>query len=280
MYYVTGRYKIFGEALQLYGDIMYTKSKQDNGLAGTPFAITSLNPTGAGNGLIEARASRFNPFGNDLSSVRYRLQQELGNRRSFFDKDNYRYVIGVNGNFNFKDNAFISQFGYDSGFVYERFDELRINSGDATRSLIRQAIAGTLVPGVFFNPFIGQFAPPVGFAPTYTINAMGHAVPTGLTAAYNNVVTAQAASYIGHSEFYERDWLGDAKINAHLLPNLWNGGIDFFLGYEHREIQQHSVPDPVQVAGDQLGFAPSPNTKTRQEADSVFFELGIPTPTF
>src|SRR5439155_16886295 len=127
MYYVTGRYKIFGEALQLYGDIMYTKSKQDNGLAGTPFAITSVNPTGPGSGLTQARASQFNPFGNDLSSVRYRLQQELGNRRSFFDKDNYRYVIGVNGNFNFKDNAFISQFGYDSGFVYERFDELRID---------------------------------------------------------------------------------------------------------------------------------------------------------
>jgi iron complex outermembrane recepter protein len=279
MYYVTGRYKIFGEALQLYGDIMYSKVKQDNGLAGTPFAITSLNPTGPGSGLTQARSSQFNPFGNDLGSVRYRLEQELGERRSFFDKDFYRYTAGINGNFNIKDNGFISQFGYDSGFVYERFDERRIDSGDATRTGIRGAIAGTLVPGVFFNPFIGQNAPPIGFAPTYTINAAGHAVPTGLTAPYDNVTTAQAASYIGHSEFYERDWLGDAKMNAHLFPKLWNGGVDFALGYEHREIQQHSVPDSVQVAGDQLGFSPSPNTKTRQEADSVFFELEIPIVT-
>src|SRR6266446_2061779 len=279
MYYVTGRYKIFGEALQLYGDIMYTKSKQDNGLAGTPFAITSLNSTGPGSGLVQARASRFNPFGNDLSSVRYRLQQELGNRRSFFDKDNYRYVIGVNGNFNFKDNAFISQFGYDSGFVYERFDELRIDRGDATRSNIRAAIAGTLVPGVFFNPFIGQNAPPVGFAPTYTINAAGHAVPTGLTAAYDNLTTGQAAAYIGHSEFYERDYLYDLHLNAHLFPNFWDGGWDIAAGYKHRNIAQKSSPDPVQAANDQLGFNQSPNTKTLQKADSYFTELRIPIVT-
>ena len=37
MYYVTGRYKIFGDGLQLYGDIMYSHTKQDNGLAGAPF---------------------------------------------------------------------------------------------------------------------------------------------------------------------------------------------------------------------------------------------------
>ena len=279
MYYVTGRYKVFGEYLQLYGDIMYSKVKQDNGLAGAPFAITSLNPTGAGSGLIEARASQFNPFGNDLTSVRYRLEQELGPRRSFFDKDFYRYTAGVNGNFNIKDNGFISQFGYDAGYVYERFDELRIDSGDATRTGIRGAIAGTLVPGVFFNPFIGQNAPPIGFAPTYSINAAGHAVATGATAFYDNVTTGQAASYIGHSEFYERAYLYDVHLNAHLFPNLWDGGWDLAGGYEHRNVAQKSIPDPVQAMNDQLGFNQSPNTKTLQEVDSVFFELRIPLVT-
>jgi iron complex outermembrane receptor protein len=276
MYYVTGRYKILGENVQLYGDIMYTKAKQDNGRAGLAFAITSLNPSGIGSGLVETRASQFNPFGNDLTSVRYRFQQELGNLRSFFDKDFYRYTVGINGDLNFKDNGFLSRFGYDSGFVYERFDELRIDSGGARPSLIRQAIAGTLVPGVFFDPFIGINAPPIGFAPTYTINAQGHGVPTGMTALYNNVATAQAASYSGHSEFYERDWLGDARIYAHLFPNLWNGGIDFLLGYEHRESSQHTPPDSVQTSGDQLGFTASPNTKYKHEVDSFFGQMVIP----
>ena len=30
------------------------------------------------------------------------LQQELANRRSFFDKDFYRYVVGINGDFNYQ----------------------------------------------------------------------------------------------------------------------------------------------------------------------------------
>ena len=40
MYMVTGRYKIFGDGLQLYGDLMYSKDKQDNGLAGAPFTMS------------------------------------------------------------------------------------------------------------------------------------------------------------------------------------------------------------------------------------------------
>jgi iron complex outermembrane receptor protein len=273
MYYITGRYKIFGEGLQLYGDLMYSHVKQDNGLAGAPFSMSNAN-----NGITEARASQFNPFGNDLSTLAYRLQGELGGRRSFFDKNYWRFVTGINGDFNIKDNGFISRFGYDSGYVYERLDYQRIDSGDATRTNIRGAIAGTLVPGVFFDPFIGINAPLVGNAPTYTIVG-GHGVPTGLTAPYDNRTTAQAASYIGHSFFYERDNLYDAKINAHLFPNLWNGGIDFAGGYEHREINQKQIPDPVQAANDQLGFNQAPLLKYRQEVDSWFFEFGIPLVT-
>ncbi|MDQ6911694.1 MAG: TonB-dependent receptor [Verrucomicrobiota bacterium] len=273
LYYVTGRYKIFGEGLQLYGDIMYAKTKQDNGLAAAPFSMvnapTPEAPDTPSDGLAEAQASVFNPFGTNLTSVRYRLVQESGLRRTFFDHDYYRYVVGLNGDFNFKDNSFISHFGYDTGFVYERFDELRIDSGDATRSALTAQIAANL-----FNPFIGQFAPIIGTAPTY-ING----VPTGLTAPYNNLLGFQRASYLGHSFFYERDYLYDIKLNAHLFPNLWNGGVDLAGGYEHRNVAEHSVPDPVQAAGDQLGFDQSPNTKTLQEVDSIFGELTIPIVT-
>ena len=275
MYYVTGRYKIFGDGLQLYGDIMYAKTKQDNGLAASPFSITN-----AANGINTARASIFNPFpnnrpvtaanpsGNDLSSISYRLVNDLGPRRTLYDQDTYRYVAGINGDFNFKDNGFISRFGYDSGFVYERFQQFRIDSGDATRSALLAQIAS----GVF-DPFIGQSAPVIGTAPTYT-----NGVQTG-TASYDNKAGAIAASYLGHSTFKERDYLYDAKANAHLFPKLWNGGVDLAVGYEHRNLEQQSIPDPVQAAGNQLGFNQAPNTKVLQEVDSVFLELGVPIVT-
>jgi iron complex outermembrane receptor protein len=290
MYFVTGRYKVFGEGLQLYGDIMYSKVKQDNGLTGTPFALNS-----GANGRSEARASSFNPFGNNLTSLSYRLQQELGNRRSFFDKDYYRYVAGVNGDFNFNGNGFISRFGYDSGFVYERLNSQRIDSGDARRSYLRSLIAPAgfsngasplPVPATgTFDPFIGQFAPVAGLAPIYNnTNPLAPQFQTGVpigTAAYNNSISALdwtngGASYVGHSFFYERDWLGDAKMNAHLFPNLWNDGIDIAGGYERREINQKQVSDPVQASNDTLGFSQLPLFKYRQEVDSWFFELAIP----
>jgi iron complex outermembrane receptor protein len=266
MYYVSGRYKIFGEGLQMYGDIMYAKTKQDNALAGAPFGFGP-----------EARESPYNPYGNDLNSVLYRLQRDIGNRKSFYDQDTYRYVVGFNGDFNIKDNGFISRFGYDTGFVYERFEQLRIDSGDARFTpLLAETVAGN------FNPFIGQNAPLQGTAPTYTlggpVDALGAPIPTG-TQSYDNAAAGQRSAYIGQSSFYERDYLYDIKINMHLFPNMYNGGIDFAAGYEKRNIAQHSVPDAVQAAGDQLGFNQAPNTKTVQEASSFFTELNFPIVT-
>ena len=325
-YFVTGRYKIFGEGLQLYGDILYSKTKQDNGLAPSPFTIildsyansnlfvpltdprtgqpfgyltppTVRNPTtlaeftkfsnAAQRSIIQN--SPFNPFPgrqiftpsavpgtplggnytsptNALTSLSYRTIQELGNRRSFFDHDYYRYVAGINGDFNFKDNGFISRFSYDSGFVYERFDEQEIDSGDATRGgIYREIIAGN------FNPFIGETAPVAGVSPIY--NAAG--VQTG-TRAYDNLAAARRAAYLGHSFFYERDWLVDAKVNMHLFPNMYNGGLDLAVGYEHRESANHNVADPTQAAADQLGFNAGANNKYLQEVNSVFTEINFP----
>ena len=290
-YFVTGRYKVFGDGLQLYGDILYSHVKQDNGLAGAPFVLgTTFDPdTGAASGAIVN--SPFNPFGDNIRTLRYRLQQELGGRRSFFDKEYYRYVAGVNGDFNIKDNSFISHFGYDAGFVYEDFVEQEIDSGDARQSYIENLIdptstlsgnAGT------FNPFIGQHAPTTGTVPIYnnTDPAGAHyrdGVSIG-TGSYNNNLAALdwtngGASYVGHSFFYERTWDADIRLNAHLFPGLWNGGIDIAGGYEHHEINQKVISDPIQASNDQLGFNQVPLRKFRQEVDAWFFELGIPLVT-
>jgi iron complex outermembrane receptor protein len=312
MYYVTGRYKIFGDGLQLYGDVMYSKVKQDNGLAASPFLMSTAVGVGTA-GINEIRASNFNPFANNITSLRYRMVQEtlesgLSGRRSFFDRDYHRFVAGINGDFNIKDNGFISRFGYDSGFVYENLFQRETDSGDYRRSYLRALIAppvpggfqnpGAPLPTVFngavnnagtFNPFIGQWAPTSGTAPIYNnTNSAAPQFRTGVPigiGAYNNDIanlnwTNGGAAYIGNILFKERDFLYDAKINAHLFPGLWNGGIDFALGYEHREVQVHNIPDPVQASADPLGFNSSPDqTKTKTKVDSVFFEFGIPIVT-
>jgi iron complex outermembrane receptor protein len=256
MTYVTGRYKIFGDALQVYGDAMYTHERQNNGLAGAPFAV----------GGAEADLSPFNPFPDgDVLLLRYRLQSELGNRLSTFDKDYWRWVIAVKGDLDFADNPFISHFGYDSGFVYERFEEEEVDAGDATfTGIVDQIAAGV------FNPFIGQQAPTIGVAPIY--DAAGNQIGT---APYNNVQGAQAAAYLGHSFFRNKTFEWDITLNAHLLPNLWNGGVDVAGGYVHTYRQDQQIGDPVQAAGDQLGFNAVPNAKFQQVVDGYFAEIKI-----
>jgi iron complex outermembrane receptor protein len=283
MNYVTGRYKIFGDALQVYGDMLYTHERQNNGLAGAPFNT----------GRVNAQTSPFNPFPMDtreffpdgspnsnfgrsiVTNVSYRLQQELRNRISTFDKDYWRWVIAVKGDLDFADNPFISHLGYDSGIVYERFEEEEIDAGDATFSQISNEInAGN------FNPFIGQNAPTSGVAPIYNTTDPGApeyltGVPIG-TAAFDNTAAALRASYLGHSFFRNKTFSWDVTLNAHLFPNLWNGGVDVAGGYVHTWRQDQQIGDPVQAAGDQLGFNAVPNAKFRQEVNAWFGEIKIP----
>ena len=228
----------------------------------------SLNNSNAAQVAI-IRNSPYNPFGNDLNLVTYRLVQELNNRRNFFDYDFYRYVAGVKGDFSFTSNNFLSFLGYDIGTVYERSDYLRIDSGDATRGAIyREIIAGN------FNPFIGVNAPLSGTVPTYR-----NGIPTGQLATYDNFGAAQRASYLGRSFNYSRNFLVDAKVNGNLFPQLYQGGIGFNVGAEYRHGRDSQVPDVVQAAGDQLGFNASLPSKYKQEVQSVFGELTLPLVT-
>ncbi|MBA3960332.1 MAG: TonB-dependent receptor [Chthoniobacterales bacterium] len=287
-YFVTGNYKVLGESLQLYGDLLYAKTKQDNGLAPAPFSVTQAryqnvalgifngrDANGRLNGSLDnsdaaqlaiIRNSPYNPFGDDLERLAYRLVHELNNRRSFYDYDFYRYVAGLKGEFSPRDNAFLSYFGYDTGVVYERSDFLRTDSGDATRGgIYEEIIAGN------FNPFIGQSAPLNGTVPTYL-----NGIPTGATASYDNSAAAQRASYLGRSFNYSRDFLADAKVNGNLFPKLYQGGFGFNIGAEYRQSRTQQLPDPVQATGDQLGFNQSFPSKYKQEVRSIFGELTIP----
>lgn len=257
MYYVTARYKVFGEALQIYGDLLYAKTKQDNGLAASPFTIFAA----------AANASPYNPFPPaTLTSVAYRTIRELGLRKGFFDVDQWRYVAGVNGNGTLTGNDFLSFVGYDTGIVYERSDYVRIQAGDLQRTPLEAEIAAGN-----FNPFIGLNAPLAGTIPTYF-----DGVPTGTSQSYDNVAAAQRAAYIGHSYRYGKAFLADARIFGHLFPRLYQGGIDFNLGYEYRYGRESSIPDPVQVRGDQLGTGAAPLSKSEGETKSFFGELNVP----
>ncbi|MDQ6625288.1 MAG: TonB-dependent receptor, partial [Verrucomicrobiota bacterium] len=86
-------------------------------------------------------------------------------------------------------------------------------------------------------------------------------------------------SYLGRSFNYSRDFLADMKINGNLFPTFYQGGIGFNIGAEYRQSRTKQVPDPVQAAGDQLGFNKGLPNKYKQEVRSIFGELVIPLVT-
>ncbi|MEP6820803.1 MAG: TonB-dependent receptor [Chthoniobacterales bacterium] len=289
-YYVTGLYNVFDGGLQLYGDLLYAKTKQDNGQAPSPLTSPQVRYANVSLGIFNGRNSRgiqdgsvdnsnaaqlviirnspFNPFGAALNSVRYRFAQELNNRRDYYDFDYYRYVAGVKGKFTLKGNDFLSLLGYDSGVVYDYSDQVRTDRGDATRAgIYREIIAGN------FNPFIGQNAPFAATVPTYL-----NGVPTGQTASYDNLAAVQRSSYLGKTYNYSRDYLIDGRIYGNLAPQLYQGGIEFNVGAEYRQSRSTEKPDPVELSGDTIGFIADAGVafKTQQAVTSVFAELSIP----
>ena len=290
-YYAAARYKIFDDALQVYGNILESKRKFRAAFAPAPFflGLFAGNADGADPNVVHSPFSPFdtnlpgNPDDDQLTLLGYRTL-ELGNRATFYDYDYWLYTAGFNGDFNVKDNMFVSSWGYDAGLVYNRADERATYHGDGRFSVLNAAVLGQNVDGsplmingvqTFFDPFIGVGAPSSGDVQTFS-QVGGKATPTAGTAHYDNVATAQLAAYVGHAIYIERDYLYDAKIFGNLFPGLYQGGVGVFLGYEHRNEANQTINDPTQRTGDTLGFNAGSDTKYLREVDSWFGEVKIP----
>ena len=132
------------------------------------------------------------------------------------------------------------------------------------------AIVSTEIVAGQFQSVHRSKRPPSGCSgDLHTGRSEGAVRPDRYDAAYDNFAAAQRASYVGHSFFYEQDWLIDVKIERSPLPKSVQRWYRHRVGYEHRETAQHSVPDPTQVAGDQLGF--------NGDSTSKFNQRSIPT---
>ncbi len=318
-YYGAFNYKIFGDGRAiLYGDAIYTETRQDNGLAPAPISQLSRANVAQGglNGDQSIALQRaayygnpFNPFGNQLSAFRYRLVAEANNRRTGYDQKFYRYEGGLKGDLSFKGNSFISALNYDFGLLYEQYKQVTTSGGDANLSLLlaqylavpttpaqsatvagilgqfvsggrlTQAIALNASNGGTFNPFRGLGAPAVGTAPIYV-----NGVQTG-TRTFDNIAAVQRAAYIANAIDFGTSELYDAKFGGLLFPNLPQGGIGFNLGAEYRkENAKHRADptqgvDPITGAGDPLGFNTDANSNYKRTTYSLFGELAIPVIT-
>ncbi len=305
-YYGAFQYKLFGDGRAvLYGDAIYTETRQDNGLAPSPISQFSAGNLG---GADVFGSNPFNPFGTQLSAFRYRLTAEANNRRNGFDQKFYRFEGGLRGDLNFKGNSFIGNLNYDIGTVYEQYKQVQSYAGDANLSLLAaeylpgatavqraaafdvlsqfvsggrlaSAVALNAQFGGTFNPFHGISAPSAGSAPIYV-----NGVQTG-TRAYDNNAAVLRAQYIANAIDFGQNTLYDVHLGGTLFPNFPQGGISFNIGAEYRTESIKHKADPTQgidsVTGgsDPLGFNADVNSDYKRNTYSIFGELLIPVIT-
>lgn len=249
--------------LTIFATALYAHTTQDNGLAPSTFRIfdSDVLENSPYNPIqtipeVDPRTGMqaIDPFTGE-SVFRQRIfatfyrALELGNRRATFDNDFYHVIAGLKG-------EITKDYFWEFGCVYDEHTRVDLLQGDARRSLVLAAIAeGT------FNPFVGVEAPKQG-----TLNGF----------SYDNAAVLQAAGYVARNKFETSDHLWDGKIGGQLFKDLPQGGINFVTGFDFRHEELDQVPDPILVAGDQLGFNASTIFHTKKDVAAAFVEINIP----
>lgn len=221
-----------------------------------------LGPTGSPNRL--PGLTRLPAGGTDVIMQRYRFV-DAGNRRVSVDKDTYRLVGGLRGNF--------GEWDFDTGFVYSEAKVTDVTHNRVSRTLLQRQI--NLTTPDAYNPFNGGCVtgdPGIGDC---TPNPASSIEPF-LVPVYRIGGTSLA--------------LADFKISRDDLMTLPGGDLGIAAGVEWRRETFYddrddrldgtitftdSVTGATDVS-DIAGTSPSPDTNGNREVYSAFAELFVP----
>lgn len=202
--------------------------------------------------------------GADVIMERYRFV-DAGNRGVFVDKDSYRIVGGLRGNFGAWD--------FDTGFVYSESKVTDIETNRVSLTALQQSMNRTTPDA--YNPFNGGCVTGDPGQDDCTPN------PTAVIDAFRIDVSREGGTTLA---------LADFKISRDDLFALPGGNIGIAAGIEWRRETFFDNRDPrlngtitftdsvtgVFNGSDVAGTSQSPNTKGAREVYSAFAELFVP----
>jgi outer membrane receptor protein involved in Fe transport len=258
--------------LEAYVEASYYRSENRRNI--TPSAILSAVPVGI------ARDAYYNPFGPvgssnrlagtdipeggaDLIMERYRFV-DAGNRDVSVDKNAYRFVSGLRGNF--------GDWDFDTGFVYSEADTIDLARNRVSLTLMQQQINRTTPDA--YNPFNGGCLDDPGEGDC-TPNPQSSIDPFRIS-VFRKGGTSLA--------------LADFKVSRDDLISLPGGDLGVAAGVEWRRETFFDDRDPRldgtitftdSVTGefngsDVAGTSPSPDTSGKRDVYSGFAELFVP----
>ena len=234
---------------------------QPLGIAATAY-WNPFGPTGSPNRL--PGLTRLPAGGSDIIMQRYRFV-DAGNRRISVDKDTFRLVAGLKGNF--------GEWDFDTGFVYSEAKVTDVTHNRVSRTLLQRQI--NLTTPDAYNPFNGGCVtgdPGIGDC---TPNPMSSIEPF-LVPVYRIGGTSLA--------------LADFKVSRDNLLSLPGGDLGVAAGIELRRETFYDDRDErldgtitftdtvtgLTEASDIAGTSPSPDTRGNREVYSAFAEVFVP----
>jgi len=262
-FFLDGEYKLLPRnQLTFFATALYANTRQFNGLEPSLFTLPGdLAPSSPYNPI--ATIPQIDPatglqaidpitgapvFAQRLTSVSY-ASLEVGSRDRTYDSDFIHVIAGLKG-------EFAKDFFWEIGYVFDRNELVRTDTGDQRFSLLAPAVANGS-----FNPFVGINAPRQG-----TLNGF----------SYDNVAALRAASYEAVSKTTTQDQLLDGKIGGRVFTALPQGGVNFVVGFDLRRQDLSQEGDPILVADDALGFDADTEFNAKQEVAAGYLELNIP----
>ncbi|WOO39860.1 TonB-dependent receptor [Rubellicoccus peritrichatus] len=231
------------DQVMLYGDVLYTYTDQDNGLAPAPWSASAFSPPAF---FSAVENSPHNPFAaGELQQVNYR-SFELGDLKAGWQRNAVRLVGGATGEI---DERWI----WDSAVLY-------------TQENITGSFTG-IADATLLTPFIqsGQFNP---FA------SVSQGVNNGI--AFDNAAALQAAATSAQNKYFENLFSYDAKVQGDLIE-LPAGSLTGAIGAEYRYESISVDPDPLWASGNNLGGGGLTSSFTGQRnVGAVFAETIVP----
>ena len=279
------------ENVSIYVKGLFNTRKSTNQAAPEPIFIGPEAGNGGGSLLDETGVdvnNPYNPFGFTLFGIDPpsgvgatdffigRRPLEGGPRVFQQTVDTWYAGGGFRGNFNVADRDFY----WDLNGVWSRNHADQITHGSYNAQKIKNALGPGTVAGL--NGATATACGPVtvvGGVPT-VVDRIPNCVPFNIFGGQGTgggTITPDQIAYIqpvlhDTSEQELKDFT--ANITGTIVP-LPAGGLDFALGYEHRNQSGFYIPDAIYPAGESAGV-PSGPTQGEYDVDEVYGEIQVP----
>jgi iron complex outermembrane receptor protein len=260
-FFANGSYQLFDKRAELFGEFLYSDTKSEGALAGSPMSsLGNANITILG-------TSPINPFQIDLgangaASPRVRTRfLDLGPRIYEYNSDTYNFVGGIKGDF---ENGFT----YETAFNYGKNESLRRMINSPSGTALELATTANSDPDLAAAGFSALYDA-IGAVPLFN----PFALPGG-----NDPRTIEMLRATGYEYGVSEIWGADARIGGVITPlELPAGKIGFAVGGGFYRESLTSDVDGLTHLGQLIGQNQNfPMPLRHRDAYAGFIETRIP----